>query len=344
MAGIPTYLISGLLGSGKTTCLRQLIKQKPENENWAVLINEFGEVDIDGATLSQNNAVTIKAVSGGCICCSAQFNLAQALGELSRQPIDKLFIEPTGLGHPAKVLDTLKQFPQFTLHKTLCVITPQQLTEVRWQKSQVMRDLVTLADLIVLNKTDLSSQQEVTKSQAILKRLYTQKTILPTQFAQITIEQLKPPEQARPLFQFQAVATDFSLKQNADAVHASENRDWNSTLPGVEQAFLQIDPQNGRLLAIGWQFSAEVQFNRIALKAWIDNFAPLMARAKGLVRTGKEWQLLNYIDNHLQLEDIAWRQDSRLECLFTEAPNSIPPHKDTIISMESQLLSAIQLR
>ncbi len=61
---VPTNIITGFLGVGKTTAILSLLKQKPENENWAVLVNEFGEVGVDGAFLSEQGAI-VKEVPGG---------------------------------------------------------------------------------------------------------------------------------------------------------------------------------------------------------------------------------------------------------------------------------------
>ncbi|GAL28505.1 putative metal chaperone [Vibrio variabilis] len=67
---VPTNIITGFLGVGKTTTILNLLKDKPENENWAVLVNEFGEVGIDGAMMADGGAM-IKEVPGGCMCCTA---------------------------------------------------------------------------------------------------------------------------------------------------------------------------------------------------------------------------------------------------------------------------------
>ncbi|HHS99285.1 MAG TPA: hypothetical protein ENK73_00355, partial [Thiomicrospira sp.] len=66
-----------------------------------------------------------------------------------------------------------------------------------------------------------------------------------------------------------------------------------------------------------WIWSNEIQFNRVKLKALFEKLAPHLLRAKGIMKTGNEWQLINWSDGILSFEEIAWRQDSRLECLFT---------------------------
>ena len=64
------HLFSGFLGTGKTTAIRSLIEQKPESEQWLIIVNEFGEIGIDGAVLS-DNGIPVAEISGGCLCCTA---------------------------------------------------------------------------------------------------------------------------------------------------------------------------------------------------------------------------------------------------------------------------------
>ncbi len=349
---LPTHLITGLLGSGKTTTLRQLLLQKPAHERWGIIINEFGEVDIDAATLqSQKSNDTVLSVSGGCVCCSAQYGLTQAINQLMAEPtaspISRLFIEPTGLGHPAKIIDTLTQSSfvrPLSLQPILCVMTPQQLTPLRWQKSAVMRDLVTLSDIILLNKTDLSSVDEQNSALELLHEAY------PTKI------EVKQTQQGRiPL------AEIFGSKQNSEAkdqssltmlnslkgfrLHQKQTQQSStaveSSLPGISQCLVQVAADSSELSSIGWIFHPKIQFNRIKLKRFFAAMTPVLIRGKGLLKTGNEWQLINWSDGELRFEDIAWRQDSRLELLFNDTINlqteSLKYHK----GIENQLLNCI---
>ncbi len=98
---IPTNLIlGGFLGVGKTTAILDLLRQKPEGgETWAVLVNEFGEVGIDGAILETEGGAVVREVPGGCMCCVAgglpmQIGLNQLI---ARAKPDRLLIEPRAL-------------------------------------------------------------------------------------------------------------------------------------------------------------------------------------------------------------------------------------------------------
>jgi len=106
---VPTNIITGFLGVGKTSAILQLLENKPSNERWAVLVNEFGEIGVDGSLFEgkhqESSGVYIREVPGGCMCCAAGLPMQIALNQLlQRAKPDRLLIEPTGLGHPVEVL------------------------------------------------------------------------------------------------------------------------------------------------------------------------------------------------------------------------------------------------
>ncbi|GAB6071155.1 GTP-binding protein [Thiomicrorhabdus hydrogeniphila] len=358
---IPVHLITGLLGSGKTTCLQHLIQQKPQNENWAILINEFGEVDIDASqllasskqtadqnqTLDKNSneasSLQILAVSGGCICCTAQLGLVTTLNQIlsqAKKPIDRIWVEPTGLGHPAKIIDSLQKTPfakPLQLQKITCIITPMQLTQDRWKKSAVMRDLVNLADTIVLNKIDLATNSQRDEANEVLANCYPPKNeVITTQFSAITLNSLL---QARPKKPFTLLSP--ITEQSQHQQHTSHiQEEYNSEIAGTQKCFIS-QTESGELLSMGWIWSPELQFNRVKLKALFEEIAPYLIRAKALLKTGNEWQLLNWSNQNLQFEDIAWRQDNRLECLFKPSDSNENSVKLSPQELEKQIKNTI---
>ena len=86
ISAVPTNIITGFLGAGKTSTILHLLKTKPEQERWAVLVNEFGEIGIDGSLLesqhSEQHGVYIREVPGGCMCCTAGLPMQVALAQL----------------------------------------------------------------------------------------------------------------------------------------------------------------------------------------------------------------------------------------------------------------------
>ena len=326
---LPTNLITGLLGSGKTTTLLHLLQHKPKEETWGVLINEFGEIDIDAALItSQTKNLPLAQVSGGCICCTAQFGLTQTLQNLlqTHPHLDRLLIEPTGLGHPAQLIDTLRQatLPRpLTLQTQLCLLDPRQLQH--WDKSPVLRDLVTLADTIVLNKIDLCDPHTLKQAQNHLQTLYPPKThIIQTTKGQIfPVPLLTQPHQSPPFVILEGLQTH---QQQCQTSAQTEEPPLPSGL--LKRHHFTTDTY----LAIGWQLTPHAQFNRIQLKNWLTTLP--LERGKGLIRTGKNWQLLQATTEHIQFNDIAWRQDNRLELILTNT--QLNP-----LTLETQLLNTL---
>ncbi len=135
LLNVPTNLMMGFLGVGKTTAILDLLKQKPENENWAVLVNEFGKIGIDGAIYSAAG-VAVKEIAGGCLCCTVGLPFQVSVNRLLKEVRpDRLLIEPTGLGHPKKVLDMLMTgvFKEtLELRASICLVDPEKLKDNRY--------------------------------------------------------------------------------------------------------------------------------------------------------------------------------------------------------------------
>ena len=174
---IPCTLVTGFLGAGKTTVINQLLATKPNDERWALLINEFGRIGIDGALLasSQDNDleqknIAIREVSGGCICCTSQLPLQIAISRLlSDHHPQRLLIEPTGLAHPRELILQLSASHWQTALKMNAVITV--LSGVQWQQSKYrdhdgFQAHVRDADVLIINRYD---QLNTSEKQSLLE-------------------------------------------------------------------------------------------------------------------------------------------------------------------------------
>ncbi len=160
---IPTNIITGFLGVGKTTAILSLLKNKPESERWAVLVNEFGEVGIDGSLMSGkatgSQGIFIREVPGGCMCCAAGLPMQVALNQLlMRAKPHRLLIEPTGLGHPEEILATLANENYKTVLDIRAVVTlvnARHIANARYTSNLTFNQQLQIADVIVANKSDL---------------------------------------------------------------------------------------------------------------------------------------------------------------------------------------------
>lgn len=166
----PCTLITGFLGSGKTTLINQLLSFKPSTERWALLINEFGQIGIDAGLIEQTSddtSLAIREVSGGCICCTSQLPLQIALSRLlAEHHPHRLLIEPTGLAHPKALLKQLCEphwQTSLSMRSVIGVLSALQWQQPKYREHQGYQAHTRYADVLVVNRSeqlsDLDRQQ-----------------------------------------------------------------------------------------------------------------------------------------------------------------------------------------
>jgi len=284
----PVNLITGFLGVGKTTALLHLLAQRPPGARWAVLVNEFGQVGIDGATLAQAG-VALREVPGGCICCSAQLPLRVTLTRLLREVRpERLLIEPTGLGHPAGVIDVLRSeglAGAVALRNVICLVDPRQLSDEKYRSLETYQDQLALADVLVANKCDLATPEQLQTFADFAASCYPPKCLA----AQVTHGALDP------------------------AWLELESAGLQSNLPVHDSSAFATR---------GWVFPAERVFDAAVLKALFESWAvdANIVRAKGVFRIGRDWRLVNLVGGQVDMQPIAYRRDSRVELILRAQP------------------------
>ena len=167
-AAIPVYLLTGFLGSGKTTLLSRLIHE-PGFADTAVIVNEFGEIGLDHILLEKSDDSDIMLLDSGCLCCATNDPLQNTLEDLYyrrlRQEIpafNRVVVETSGLADPAPLINALCADASVARHYRLAgVVTTVDAihgldTISRYREAAVQ---VSVADRIVLTKTDLSSDE-----------------------------------------------------------------------------------------------------------------------------------------------------------------------------------------
>jgi G3E family GTPase len=179
----PLTVLTGPLGSGKTTLLRHILTVMPRKI--AILMNEFGEIAIDTKILQGKN-VEMADLGGGCVCCSLLGEFEAAVDEIiATVNPDHLVVETTGVAEPdALVFDIQESLPQVRLDGVVTVIDADGLVKYP-QVGHTSRIQIESADILLLNKVDLVSGQELTTIMDKLHRINEIASIIPTTRCQI---------------------------------------------------------------------------------------------------------------------------------------------------------------
>jgi len=192
------YLLTGFLGSGKTTLLQNMLGSLREQDGEVViLMNEMGEEDIDGEQL-QGFGFPVKKMLDGCICCSIRGELTEGLKEIlnSFQP-DKILIETTGVADPIDVVDGLTHpelYERIELKGIVSVVDASRFLDLnsRFQSTaslvKTIRNQVRYADLLLVNKTDLTAPSVLGKVNDKLRELNSQAPLLETIRSKVDLE------------------------------------------------------------------------------------------------------------------------------------------------------------
>lgn len=158
MGKIPVTIITGFLGSGKTTLLNNLIR-KYATTRFAIIENEFGDINIDADLVVGADKGSVFELSNGCICCSMNDELYKTLEELlrMRDKFSHLIIETTGIADPLTVIQSFIGDPsiadRFDIDAVVCLIDAPIFEELLEEQEEVSRQLV-MADVVLINKID----------------------------------------------------------------------------------------------------------------------------------------------------------------------------------------------
>lgn len=307
LQNIPTHVIAGPLGAGKTSLIKHLLAQRPTHERWAVLINEFGQIGLDAALLTQDDdGIALGEVAGGCLCCVNGAPFQVGLGRLLRKAKpDRLFIEPSGLGHPAQLLKQLREAPwQNVLAVQPCVLVlDAQAMAAGKPLPQAQRDALASAGLLVLNKDERldAAQREAIERQLPDCPLYW------TRQAHLPLGQL-------PGLNAQAASAvdNFAAPKGLAQMPAI----WSD--PALPICLSQA--QEGGW-SIGWRWHPSQRFVSQCLNHWLTSLE--WRRAKLVIHSAEGWMSANAVDNSLiTWQPSEWRRDSRIELIFS-APQDV---------------------
>lgn len=295
----------GFLGAGKTTAILNLLKQKPADEKWAVLVNEFGQVGIDGAIFAAHGAI-VREVAGGCLCCAVGLPFQVAVNRLLTEvKPDRLLIEPTGLGHPKRVLDRLVGGHFQTVldvRASICLVDPRKLSDSRYTSHENFIDQIALSDVLVANKMDLTDKAATRLFERWANESHPRKTVVAqTVQGQLDIAWLDLTRNLERQASFPNAHQDQFI-QTADVTLTNKDQLKSNSTDGY-QSFGTVFPEHScfdylRTTQLLSQLKAE--------------------RIKAVFATGKGWFIFNAVGGVMTIVPCKPSANSRIEIITTQ--------------------------
>ncbi|HYW19406.1 MAG TPA: GTP-binding protein [Nodularia sp. (in: cyanobacteria)] len=187
--GMPVTLITGFLGSGKTTLLNQILKNK-QNLKIAVLVNEFGDINIDSQLLVSVEQDMME-LSNGCICCTINDGLVDAVYRILEREdrIDYLVIETTGVADPLPIILTFlgTELRDLTNLDSIITLVDAEAFDAEHFQSESALKQITYGDIILLNKVDLVTPAKITEVENYIHQVKAGAKILHTQYGKVPL-------------------------------------------------------------------------------------------------------------------------------------------------------------
>jgi G3E family GTPase len=190
---IPVTVLTGYLGAGKTTLLNRILSE-PHGKKYAVIVNEFGEIGIDNDIIVGADEEVFE-MNNGCICCTVRGDLVRILDGLMRRKgkFDAIIVETTGLADPAPVAQTF--FIDENVGKKTRLDAVVTVADAKWLNDRLKdapeaKNQIAFADVILINKTDLVTPEELSEVEARIRGINPYAKVHKTERAKIALDQV----------------------------------------------------------------------------------------------------------------------------------------------------------
>ena len=288
---VPFTVIGGFLGAGKTSLLNHLLAQS-SGIRCAVLVNDFGDLNIDESLISSHDGQTI-SLANGCVCCSISNDFNQTVINLVKriEEFDQVVVEASGVSEPDRIMDIARLDPELSPGGIVVLVDAaevQNRSTDRYINNIVLKQLQT-AELLIVNKTDLVSREKLAELEAWLEdvspnavRLNTSGGVVPVQM--IFGEKIK--------------SNGFSDKADGET-----NRTEDSNYPHHNHQFKSL------------ALNSSKQLNRKTFELWCEALPPSVIRGKGILyfgdvpgnswvwqKVGKQYSIKKFLGNNSNSE------------------------------------------
>ena len=179
------HIISGFLGAGKTTFIQMLLKHAFQNQKVVLIENEFGEIGIDGAFLT-DSGMEVKEINSGCICCSLTGDFKEALADVSKQyQPDIILIEPSGVGKLSDVIKAVETLDSLTLGSSITVVDAKKCKLYHKNFGEFFNNQIQYGDVIAFSRTQMVSEEILKQDLEIIEELNPDAMVITTKWSEL---------------------------------------------------------------------------------------------------------------------------------------------------------------
>lgn len=342
---VPAWVVTGPLGSGKTTLIAQWLAAKPPAENWVVLLNEYSDAGIDALTVAAaaRGAYDVRLVPGGCLCCVGEADFRRNLQQLvdDVRPAG-IIVEPSGIGHPGGIVEELLAHEAAGGIRLCGVIGLTDPARIDSDDDNVVA-VREIADALVLSKADLASAAQRERFHALAAGLFPPKLWT----GEIADGQLPPPLRtaietgvlpgpAAPWTPGLARRTVPARPSDHAHEHAAREDDPAAYHGTAAAGYADADAADGSVDITGgarrefhhlgrhgarWLWPRSRAFSETRLLSLLSSDLSLVdpalrrpERFKAVLRVEEDqWLLVQMADGRVSMQPTAWRRDNRLE-------------------------------
>lgn len=285
------HVICGFLGSGKTTLLQRILTERAGKEPLAVIVNEFGEVGVDGAILAGQN-IDMVELTAGCLCCTLKGSLVGALEELrDKKGVERVVIEATGVAQPGELAEVLRDpalAGSLSVGPMVTVVDTAKFGALRRVLGPFYSAQVSRADVLLLNKTDLATRDQLEQVRREVGTLSPRAIVVPTQRCNVALETILG-EEKRAL---EPSALELGLASPAPAASF-----------------------------VSFVIPAEFETDRKRVEAFFADLPPEIMRAKGFMRIDHETWTVQYAAGQLELTPAAHPRSLSIVVISSSEPD-----------------------
>jgi G3E family GTPase len=279
------YLITGFLGSGKTTFLNRIINRFPKDKKLTILMNEFGEIGIDGTLVEGDDIDMLEISRGSIFCACVKTDFIKGLYELNTKvKPDVLLIESTGVANPSDLKRDIK-LPIFNdcfqFMEQFCLVDAAHFLDAYEAYASIEKQIES-SSVFVINKTDLASSEKVKEIKDLIRQFHPEPLFYETTFADIPFDRFFFPEIPSPTLS----GSDAGLRP---VMSSEELEKYIDAL--LDSPDLEITPPD-RLVSVTYQWRGN---DLGEVKSMAQRLPKAVLRAKGFVEEMGMTYLFSYV-------------------------------------------------